>query len=96
MEADTIIYKISSEELQRAIEGVAKKEVDVFLAKFNEVFVGPEDIARFHGVSKQTVYNHVKYGTLIPEFREKTGGTIRFRLNEALKIDFKKLGKKLV
>jgi predicted DNA-binding transcriptional regulator AlpA len=60
------------------------------------VFVGPEDIAHFHGVSKQTVYNHITYGTLIPEFREKKGEAIRFRLSEALKIDFKKLGRKLV
>jgi predicted DNA-binding protein YlxM (UPF0122 family) len=90
------IYQTSAADFQRLIAQEAQKEVDTFLNKFNGVFVSPEEIAHFHGVSKQTVYNHIKYGTLVPEFREKESGAIRFRLNEALKIDFKKLRKKLI
>jgi hypothetical protein len=35
----------------------------------------------------------VKYGTLLPEFREKEGDSIRFRLSDALRFDFKELKK---
>jgi DNA invertase Pin-like site-specific DNA recombinase len=89
------VYQTSADDFREFIAQEAKKEVDTFLSNFSGVFVGPEDVARFHGVTKQTVYNHIKYGTLTPEIREKESGAIRFRLNEALKIDFKKLRKNL-
>jgi hypothetical protein len=92
MEAITV-YQTSSVDFQQMIKEEAGKELDSFLNKFNNVFVSPEDVALFHGVSKQTVYNHIKYGTLIPESREKDNGSIYFRLNDALRIDFKRLRK---
>jgi hypothetical protein len=90
MEAITV-YQTTSADFQQMIKEEALRELDSFLNRFNNVFVSPEEVALFHGVSKRTVYNHVKYGTLVPEFRETDNASIRFRLNDALRIDFKKL-----
>ena len=91
-----ILYQINSEDLSKFVkQEIVEKELDTFLNRFNNVFVSPEEVAKYHGVSKQTVYNHVKYGTLVAEFRENNNDALRFRLSDALRIDFKKLRKKI-
>lgn len=92
---ETIIYQLDSTDLKKFFnEELAKKEVESFLSRFNNVFVSPEDVANFHGINKATVYNYVNDGLLIPEQREKNE-LVRFRLSEALRFDFKQLRKQL-
>jgi predicted DNA-binding transcriptional regulator AlpA len=74
---------------------IALGEVTRFLSRFHNVFVTPEEVANIHGVSRQTVYNHIKYGNLVPELRETENASFRFRLSDVLQFDFRKLRKHL-
>lgn len=92
---EMIIYQIDETDLKKFFnEELAKREVDIFLSRFNNVFITPEEVANIHGVNKRTVYNYVNDGLLVPEIRIKNE-MIRFRLPEALRFDFKAMRKQI-
>jgi hypothetical protein len=87
------LYQVSPEDFQRLVEDTAKKEVVIFLSRFHGVLVGVADVANFHNVSKRVVYGYVERGNIVAEHRDKDTEEIKFRLDEVLLMDFKKLKK---
>jgi predicted transcriptional regulator len=95
-----IVYQMTPEDLRAFFEEeYAKKEAnasrDELLKRFEGKFVGVNEVATLHGVSRQTVRNYVNDGLITPELRTIEGGKYMFRLSYVLTVDFEELKKRL-
>lgn len=88
-----IVYEVSRHDLSQAItdtlEQLTRERV---LARFTDRLVSVNTVAEIHGVNRDTV---IKYATakLIPH--QKDGKLYKFKLSEALEIDFNKLRQRI-
>lgn len=91
-----INYKINQLDFQKAIrEEMYDIVLKVFLSRFDNVFVGTNEVANMHGVNPKTVKNYIKDGLIIPEMKLGEKDHHRFRMSYALQLDFKELQKQL-
>ncbi|MBK5721389.1 helix-turn-helix domain-containing protein [Dysgonomonas sp. Marseille-P4677] len=93
----TTIYQITAEDLERFFnDKLSKEAICSFLNRYEKILVTVDDIARFHNVHPNTVYNYINDGLIIPEIRGKDfKDSYRFRMSYALLLDFKDLRKQL-
>ena len=93
MNEPKIVYEVKEEELRSAISSELKllTENSAF-AKFEERIVGVNTIADIHGISRDTVIRYIKDGLISPL---NEVGHYKFKLSEVLKMDFKKMKRRL-
>ncbi|MDR2653264.1 MAG: helix-turn-helix domain-containing protein [Prevotellaceae bacterium] len=88
------IHIIKEDELNSVIDNAVKERVNAEYNKFYNTFIYPENIAKMHNVSRQTIINYINDG-LIPTEPHNEGEHYKIRMSEALKLDFSKLKKQL-
>lgn len=96
----TVVYQMTPDDLREFFhEEFAKKDMnarhDALLKRYENVFVGANEVAMIHQVSTVTVRNYIDDGLITPELRTVEGGKYRFRLSYVLTLDFALLKKQL-
>jgi hypothetical protein len=95
MEVQLVEKKALAEAIRETIkEAQSEIVLEAFLGRFSSVLVEPQDVAKYHKVTPQTVISYINNGLIEAEPRSK-GDTYRIRLSDALRLDFKQLRKTL-
>lgn len=91
---EVTLIQADKKDLEELLERVnGESRLKAFLNRFDNVFVGVPDIAKFHNVHEQTVRNYIKDGLIICD--NDTESHPRFRMSYALNLDFKELRRRL-
>ncbi|MCL1933969.1 MAG: hypothetical protein FWF53_09200 [Candidatus Azobacteroides sp.] len=96
----TVVYQMTPDDLREFVDReLAQKNMntmrDELLKRYDNVFIGVDEVSAIHQVSGQTVRNYIKDGLIIPELRAVENGKYKFRLSYVLTLDFKELKKEL-
>lgn len=86
----------SYDDLQKIVSSdVAELKLQAFVARFENVLISTEEVAKIHSVNPRTVLNYVKDGHIVPEDKLSENEHPKFRLSYVLQLDFKELKKQL-